>query len=287
MKKYAAIGSIILIAIAGLSICLAKGVFSGASTGRQSDNSSLKAADASLSAKTADGKTSGTGIAAIQEAAQAKQYLFAFFWKSKDDQTAAMSEVLDAATKKAGARARSVSVCIAEASEKSIVEKFGLDRAPMPLVLAIAPNGAVMGGFPNKFTEKELLDSFGSPCSERCMKALQEGKLVLLCVQNNATNNNDEALSGVRDFKADERYAKHTEVIMLDPSDAAEASFLADLKIDPKESEAVTAFLAPPGSVIAEFKGATDKDTLIAALQKASTSCGPGGCGPGGCGPKK
>ena len=29
-------------------------------------------------------------------------------------------------------------------------------RAPMPLVLAIAPNGAIMGGFPTKFTEEAL-----------------------------------------------------------------------------------------------------------------------------------
>ncbi len=287
MKNFAAIGSVALIVIAGLSICLAKGVFSGAAQGPHSSNSPLKAGETLLSDKTAEVKATGAGIAAIQEAAQAKQYLFAFFWKSKDDQTIAMNEVLDTAIKNSNGRARSVSVCVADTSEKSIVEMFGLDRAPMPLVLAIAPNGAVMGGFPTKCTEEELLSAFGSPCTERCMKALQAGKLVLLCAQNSATTYNDEALNGVREFKADERYAKHTELVMLDPSDTAETSFLADLKIDPKESQAVTAFLAPPGAVIAEYKGATVKDELIAALQKASTGCGPGGCGPGGCGPKK
>jgi hypothetical protein len=287
MKKFTAIGSIFLVVVIGLSICLAKGVFSSVLQGPQSNNPLMKAANNSLSGKTAVDKATGAGIAAMQEAAQAKQYLFAFFWKSKDDRTAAMSEVLDAATKKAGSRARSVSVCVADPSEKSIVEKFGLNRAPMPLVLAIAPNGAITGGFPNQCTEDGLLNAFSSPCTERCMKALQEGKLVLLCVQNSATNYNDKALNGVHEFKADERYAKYTEVVMLNPSDSAEASFLADLKIDPKESEAFTALLAPPGSVIAEFKGATVKEELITALQKASTGCGPGGCGPGGCGPQQ
>jgi hypothetical protein len=287
MKKNATILLVILVFIAiGFSICLAKGVFSSAPQGTKSTKPMQNTTDISLSAKTADDKASGAGIAAMQEAAQAKQYLFAFFWKSKDNQTVTMSKILDSATKKAGSRARSVSVCITDLSEKSIVEKFGIDRAPMPLVLAIAPNGAITGGFPNKFTEDELLNAFSSPCTERCMKALQEGKLVFLCVQNSKTNSNDEAIGGVREFKADERYAKYTEVIMLDPSDTAESAFLTDLKIDPKESEAVTAFLAPPGSVIAEFKGATVKDELIAALQKANTGCGPGGCGPGGCGPK-
>jgi hypothetical protein len=287
MKKNAAIVLVILIFIVvGFSICMAKGFFSSASQSTKSINPTQNTTSISLSAKTEGDNASGGGIAAMQEAAQARQYLFVFFWKSKDDQTVAMSKILDTATQKAGSRARSVSVCITDPSEKSIVDKFGIDRAPMPLVLAIAPNGAITGGFPNKFTEEDLFNAFSSPCTESCMKALQEGKLVLLCVQNSKTNSNDEAISGVREFKADERYAKYSEVIVLDPSDAAESAFLADLKIDPKESEAVTALLAPPGSVIAEFKGATGKDELIAALQKANTGCGPGGCGPGGCGPK-
>ena len=75
---------------------------------------------------------------------------------------------------------------------------------------------------------------------------------------------------------------------MLDPTDSAEASFLADLKVDPKTEEAMTVFLVPPGSAIAEYMGATDKAELAATLQKASSgSCAGGSCGPGGCGPKQ
>ena len=118
------------------------------------------------------------------------------------------------------------------------------------------------------------------------MKTMQDGNLVLLCVQNKSTTSNEEALKGVNEFVKDERYASATKVVMLDPSDSTEKSFLTDLKIDPLTTEAITAFMAPPGSVIAEFKGATDKDALVAALQKANTGCGPGGCGPGGCCPK-
>jgi hypothetical protein len=76
-------------------------------------------------------------------------------------------------------------------------------------------------------------------------------------------------------------------LFMLDPSDPAEKPFLTDLKIDPATTEAITAFMAPPGSVIAEIKGATNKEELVAALQKASSACGSGGCAPGSCGPQK
>jgi hypothetical protein len=120
------------------------------------------------------------------------------------------------------------------------------------------------------------------------MKHLQDGKLVFVCVQNGKTKSNDAAMQGVRDFKADERFASATEIVMLDPTDSAEASFLADMKIDPKTEEAMTVFLVPPGSAIAQYKGATDKAELAAMLQKAgSGACAGGSCGPGGCGPKQ
>ena len=193
-----------------------------------------------------------------------------------------MREVFEQATTAVEDRAQAVSVCITDAAESDMVRKYELARAPMPLVLAIAPNGAIMGGFPEKFTEQDLLNAFGSPAMERSMKALQDGKLVLLCAQNDSTSANADALKGVQAFRDDPRFTAATEIVMVDPSDSAEASFMRDLQIDSGITEAVTAFLVPPGSMVAEFQGATTKEQLIAALQ----SCGPGGCGPGGCGPR-
>ena len=229
----------------------------------------------------------GQGMAALEKAAAAKRYLFAFFWKSEDAQTNAMRAVLKDVTKEAGDRADSVEVKVTSASEKAIVDKFGLDRAPMPLILSIAPNGAVMGGFPTEVEKQKLLDSFSSPTTEKCMKQLQDNKLVFLCIQNGNTKSNDEALKGVREFKADARFAQATEIVMLDPTDEAEASFLKDLQVNPKTESAVTVFLAPPGMPVAMYKGATDKEAIVATLQKASSACGPGDCGPGGCPPPK
>jgi hypothetical protein len=228
----------------------------------------------------------GQGMAALEQAAAAKRYLFAFFWKTEDAQTSAMRSVLKDAIKEVANRADSVEVNVTLASEKAIVEKFDLDRAPMPLILAIAPNGAITGGFPTEVERQKLLDAFASPRTEKCMKHLQDNRLVFLCMQNGSTKSNDEAMKGVREFKADARFAPATEIVMLDPTDAAEASFLKDLQVDPKTESAVTIFLAPPGVPVAMYEGATNKDTIVAALQKASSSCGPGGCGPGGCPPK-
>jgi hypothetical protein len=229
---------------------------------------------------------SGKGMAAIRQAADAGKYIFMFFSKTDDDQTLAMRKVFDKAMEKVADRAQWIAVSTNDSSEKAIVAKFDLGRAPMPLVLAMAPNGAITGGFPNKCEEQQLLNAFASPVTEKVMKQLQDNKLVFVCIQNGKTKSNDTAMQGVRDFKADTRFASATEIVMLDPTDSVEASFLADLKIDPKTEEAMTVFLAPPGSAIAEYKGATDKAELVATLQKASSGCAGGSCGPGGCPPR-
>ncbi len=228
----------------------------------------------------------GGGMAAMEKAAEAKKYLFALFRKKEDSQTSAMRAVLEEVLEEVADKADSVEVNVTASSERAIVDKFDLDRAPMPLILAIAPNGAITGGFPTEVEKQKLLDAFASPGTEKCMKQLQDNKLVFLCVQNEDTKSNDEALKGVREFKADARFAQATEIVMLDPTDTAEAGFLKDLQIDPKTETAVTVFLAPPGVPVAMHEGATNKDELVATLQKASSACGPGGCGPGGCPPR-
>ncbi len=226
-------------------------------------------------------------MAAIKRAADAGKYLFVFFSKTDDAQTIAMRKVFDKAMEKVAGRAQSVAVNVSESSENDIVDKFSLSRAPMPLVLALAPNGAITGGFPTKFEEKQLVDAFATPGTEKVMKSLQEGKLVFVCVQNDKTKSNDAAMQGVRSFKADARFASATEIVTLDPTDNKEATFLTDLKVSPDTAEATTVFVAPPGMAIGKFEGATNKNAFVDVLSKANTGCGPGGCGPGGCGPKK
>ena len=99
----------------------------------------------------------GPGLEAISRAAADGKYLFAFFWNTENDHTVAMKRVFDDATARVADRVMTVSVRVSDPAQSEIVKKYDLSRAPMPLVLAIAPNGAIMGGFPTKFEEQELL----------------------------------------------------------------------------------------------------------------------------------
>jgi hypothetical protein len=229
----------------------------------------------------------GSGAAAIEKAANENKYLFIFFSNGQDAHTTAMMSVLHTAMAKMTDRADSIAISVTDPAEKPIVDKFSVRGAPMPLVLAVAPTGAPTRAFPKRFDEAQLQQAFVSPCTAKCMKAIMDRHLLLICVQNGKTKFNQEATQGVEAFKADPQYAKVTEVVMLNPSDKTEQSFLKALEVDPQTTTAVTLLVTPPGAPIASFEGAVTKEQIAAKLASAQSGCCPGGkCGPGGCGPK-
>jgi len=227
--------------------------------------------------------TPNRGLAAIDRAAKANRHLFIFFYRQDDAQTQALGTVFNGAVAATGGRVDSIAIAITDPAEAGIVTKFGAKDAPMPLAVVLAPSGAVTGSFPSNFTKEQLLGGIATPLMEKLLGALQQGKLVILCVQNGRTRGNAEAMNGVRAFTADQRYAAATDVIMLDPSLPTERPFLAKLGMNAPVDEAMTLFVAPPGSIIGSFKGATDKNQLIATLTNAVKGCGTG-CQPGQCG---
>jgi len=238
----------------------------------------------SVASRTAS-RSACKGLAAMDAAAREGKYLFVFFWKVNDEQSRNMYGVFQSAMKKWTESTNSIAVQTTDPGEKPLVDKFGVSRAPMPLVVAVAPNGAITKGLPIDFTEEQLREAFVSPCTARCMKALQDRKLVLLCVQNEKTQFGQAALQGVQGFKTDARFAAATEVVMIDPGDSAETSFLQAVQVDPHTSTAVTVLLAPPGQPVAKFAGAVTKDQIVAKVQAGP--CAGGKCGPGGCCPSK
>ena len=229
--------------------------------------------------------SSSQGLIAIDAAARSDKYLFIFFWKADDVQSRTMRGVFQPAMKKWADSTDSIEVNIMDSNERPLVDKFGVSRSPMPLVVALAPNGAITKGLPVKFDENQLRDGFVSLGTSKCLKCLQDRKLVLLCIQNEKTQFTQVAMNAARSFKADARYAKTSEIVSLNPEDQNEATFLKSLKVDPRTSQAVTVLLAPPGKPVASFVGAVTKDQIVAKVQAGP--CADGKCGPGGCGPSK
>ncbi len=146
----------------------------------------------------------------------------------------------------------------------------------MPLVLAIAPTGAATKAFPTQFDEAQLEQAFVSPCTAKCMRAIQDRHSILLCVQNGKTKFNQEAMQGVEAFKADPQYTRGTEIVVLNPADKAEQPFLQALQVDPHSASAVTLLVTPPGAPVARFVGAVTKEEIEVKVKQAQSGCGPG-----------
>jgi hypothetical protein len=229
------------------------------------------------------------GQAAIQKAASANRFALVFFWKDRSAQTDKVWGNLQAAAARMANGSQVVAVQVSDPAEKQLVARYDLSRAPMPFILAIAPCGAVTKAFTGDITAAQLRTAYVSPSAQLCLKAIQDRKLVLLCVIDQSDPYRPAtAPQGVQDFKADERYGPVTEVVFINATGQAESAFLKELQVDPAEPKPVTVFLAPPGSMVGRFGARATKERMVAQLATAqSNPCSGGVCGPNGCGPKK
>jgi hypothetical protein len=212
------------------------------------------------------------------------KHLFIFFYKEQNKKTQNLEQVFDQTMQKMSAKAKFIKVSVKDPTQKALVDKYDLKRTPMPFVLVIAPNEAITGGFPT-FTEEQLQNAVVSPGTAQILKGLQDRKLVILALQNSKTENNAAAMQGIKDLKADPRFGSALEIVMIDPSDKRESSFLNTLAVDTQTTQAQTVLIAPPAEVLGKYQGPTTKGKLVESIQNAASGCCPEGCCPGGCCP--
>jgi hypothetical protein len=220
---------------------------------------------------------------AIAKAAGAGRYAFVLFHRSGGSSGSPMQDSFDQAKAELQSRAVFVKVDVSKGTDAQLIDKYGIDRAPLPLILALAPNGAVTKAFTEPADAAALRKAFVSPVTARMLGVLQDGKLVALCVQGENTQHNEESMSAAREFVADESIRGQAEVMRLDPGDRDEAPLLDQCNLSPTLKEASIVLLVPPSSLVATVSGATTKAKLLSALQQGLAACGSG-CGPSGCG---
>ena len=228
------------------------------------------------------------GFAELASAANADQYAFVLFWKQNTPETQRMQQVVEGAMPELNGKARIGSVNVTNPRERATVKKFGVDRAPMSLLIAVAPNGAITQAWPLKCEPAQVREGIVSAGTAQCVKGLQDGKLVFVSVQSKNSAHRQIATLAIDGFRADPRFANASETVIIDPTDAREATFLHYLDVDTATKEATTGLLAPPGKPLAKFVGMVSTEQIIAKITAAQSECCPGGkCGPGGCGPAK
>lgn len=221
---------------------------------------------------------------AIQISQDTKQYLFLLFYDTKDALYDQMKAAIVGAMAETDQR-----ILIYEASKSSgtdadLIAQYKIDRAPMPLLMVMGPNGAVLGGFPKSVTADKLAKSLVPPLTMDVLKSMQQQKMAVVLLQNSTTRFNAESSKTANDLAYDKRLLGSVEVIKADPSDPKNRDFLANAKIASAAATATIVLIAPPGIVAGVFPGNTTKSSIMTSLQAASSgACAGGQCGPGGC----
>ncbi len=215
-----------------------------------------------------------SGQSSLAEAAQQKKFAFILFYRANDNTTKAMYDVLNGELARRN-NAAFVPVNITDPQERPVVDQFDASRTPMPAVMAVAPNGAITGVFAQNLTAAQVDAAIVTPAQTRCMRALQDKQLVLLCVQPSGSK---DVPVGVQQFKADKLNVNRTHLVSLQASDPAEARFLQQLKVRPDTPSTVTAFMAPPGVLLGTFDDQVTSTVLMTKLAAAGQCCEDPNC---------
>jgi hypothetical protein len=211
----------------------------------------------------------------VLTAAAAKQkYTFVVFYRDNTQATQAMAQTVQRGVASRSDRAVAAYVNIADAAERPLVDRFDVGRAPMPLTVAVAPNGAITSFAPGKISDDEIGGAFVSPAAASCMKSMQEGKLVLACVQS---TERPATPAGVYEFCQDPLFKNRTAVVYVHARDPAEADFVRKMELNP-QGQGATIFMAPPGVLVGKFALTATKDQMAAALHKAGKCCDDENC---------
>lgn len=211
----------------------------------------------------------------LDKAAEEGKYTFLLFFKQNDEATKAMAVTLKEGLASKTEQAVMASAQVGIPAEQALVTKYDVSRAPMPMTVVIAPNGALTGIFSQKVTVEKLSEAFVTPTMMVTMKSLQAGKLVLVTVQGSAKGAAPVAL---KDFQSDPHFKDRLVAISMQAADPLEGKFLGQMQLDPKTKSTHTVLLAPPGVLVGKFDAATSKDEIATALAKAGKCCDDPNC---------
>lgn len=213
----------------------------------------------------------------LDNSARDGKFTFVVFTKGDTAATRAMVQ-----TVKTGVASRPVTafavVDAGAASERELVAKYGLARAPMPVTVAIAPNGAVTGIFAKAINDEQLTASIVPPTMMRCMKSLQDKKIVFVCLTRESADQ-AETPSGVTQLSLDPQFANRIETVSMKVDDPAESRFVKQMEVNPNAVAGPYAVLiAPPGVLVGHFKEGATPEEIAAAIHKAGQCCDDPNC---------
>lgn len=218
----------------------------------------------------------GDAAATLQQARQAGQFTFIVFYKDNTPPTQNMLQVVQQSIAGNPQQAILTTASMASPQGQALAEQFQVSRAPMPMTVAVAPNGAVTGLFPRQVAKANIDAAIVPPVMMECMKELQDQKLVFVCL----TKSEQAAVpAGVRALQLDPMFKDRMALIGLNVEDTSEARLMQQLKVDAGQVQGpYAALIAPPGVLVGHFSATSTADQIAAAIHKAGKCCDDPNC---------
>lgn len=212
---------------------------------------------------------------AIPHATAKPKFQLILFWKDSSPATQAMAEQLKSAVSSRSDRLELTSVNVSDPANKSIVDRYHVGRAPMPIAVCVAPNGVVTGAL-RQISDKSVEHVMVTPAMADVAKALQEQKIVLTHIQSSPDSPIPACAS---EMLADPLYSERIVVINVVSKDPREQRFFTDMKLDPNgvAGSSLVVF-APPGVLVGQFPANASKEQIATALHAAGKCCTDPNC---------
>lgn len=212
---------------------------------------------------------------ATPAASQMPKFTFILFWKENNAATQGMTEGLKAALAKRSQRAEWTSVNVNDSANRPVVDRFQVERAPMPMVLCVAHNGAITGAMVRQVSEQAVENALVTPAMVEATKALQDKKIVVVHVKQDARQ---PLPAGASQFMQDPNFKDRSTTVNVLSADPAESRFVREMKIQGNEASDSVVLLAPPGVLVGKYPGTVTTDQLAAALHAAGKCCTDPNC---------
>lgn len=211
---------------------------------------------------------------AIERAGKENKYLFLVFYKKGDQKSKEMQQVVAQAQKELSGKANFVHIDVADQNEQATIRKYGIDRSPIPITLVMAPNGAIVTGFPEKVNEDQLRNAFVSPKMAEIVKVMQDRKLVYLYIANRSMKYYRKNLALLQETARVDLQGQ-AKVVEVNPEDKKEGSLLKQCRVETPVKEP-SLFILNGGRIVGQLAGEFVKQVLLA---RTISGCGVGSGG--------
>lgn len=211
-----------------------------------------------------------------QGANATEQFTYVLFWKQNDPKTKQFAETIRRGVARNPAQATWKSVDVNDPANQQVVAHYGVSRAPMPLAICVAENGAITSVFTRRPNDEMLDRAIVTPAMVTVTKALQDKKIAVVHVK---PTSEAPLPYGALEFTQDAAFQSRTIVVDVLANDADEARFLKDMDFASgtiRDSSIVV--MAPPGVLVGKFPSTATMSDIATKLHAAGKCCDDPNC---------